>query len=131
MVNKIGENLIKLAEKLKSEKIVEMPEWAKFVKTGVSKERVPQQQDWWYLRAASILRKVYLFGPIGAGRLSKFYGGRKNRGYKPEKFRRGSRKIIRTILQQLENKGLVKKSEKQKKGRIMTEEGRKYLKSVL
>ena len=131
MVNKIGENLIKLAEKLKNEKIVEMPEWAKFIKTGVSKERVPQQQDWWYLRAASILRKVYLFGPIGAERLSKFYGGRKNRGAKPEKFRRGSRKIIRTILQQFENKGLVKKSEKQKKGRIMTEEGRKYLKSVL
>jgi ribosomal protein S19E (S16A) len=30
-------------------------------------------------------------------------------------------------LQQLEEKNLVKKSEKQKKGRIITEEGKKYI----
>ncbi len=128
MVNEIGDGLIKLAEKLKSEKIVESPEWGKFVKTGESKERVPQQEAWWYLRAASVLRKVYINGPIGTERLSKFYGGRKNRGHKPERFKRGSRKIIRTILQQFEEKNLLKKSEKEKKGRIVTEEGRKYLK---
>jgi small subunit ribosomal protein S19e len=121
------EGIITISTKLKNEKIVECPEWAKFVKTGVSREKVPQQLDWWYLRTASILRKIYLYGPIGAERLSKFYGGRKNRGYKPERFKRGSRKIIRTILQQLEEKNLVKKSEKQKKGRIITEEGKKYL----
>jgi small subunit ribosomal protein S19e len=127
MVKKMEEGIITISTKLKNEKIVECPEWAKFVKTGVSREKVPQQLDWWYLRTASILRKIYLYGPIGAERLSKFYGGRKNRGYKPERFKRGSRKIIRTILQQLEEKNLVKKSEKQKKGRIITEEGKKYL----
>ncbi len=127
MVKKIEDSLTNISTKLKNEKIVEMPEWANFVKTGVSRERVPQQLDWWYLRTASILRKIYLHGPIGAERLSKRYGGRKNRGYKPERFKRGSRKIIRTILQQLEEKNLVKKSEKQKRGRIITEEGKKYL----
>ncbi len=127
MVKKIEDSLTNISTNLKNEKIVEMPEWANFVKTGVSRERVPQKLDWWYLRTASILRKIYLHGPIGAERLSKFYGGRKNRGYKPERFKRGSRKIIRTILQQLEEKNLVKKSEKQKRGRIMTEEGKKYL----
>ncbi len=127
MVKKIEDSLTNISTKLKNEKIVEMPEWANFVKTGVSRERVPQQLDWWYLRTASILRKIYLHGPVGAERLSKRYGGRKNRGYKPERFKRGSRKIIRTILQQLEEKNLVKKSEKQKRGRIITEEGKKYL----
>jgi small subunit ribosomal protein S19e len=127
MVNETGKKLIGLAEKLKSDKIVEMPEWAKFVKTSVAKERVPQQDDWWYIRSASILRKIHLKGPIGQSRLAKFYGGRKNRGYKPEKFMKGSRKIIRTILQQLEEKGLVKQAEGKRRGRILTEEGKKYL----
>ena len=127
MVRKIEEKLINISAKLKNEKIVECPDWAKFVKTSVSREKVPQQNEWWYLRAASILRKIYLYGPIGSARLSKFYGGRKNRGYKPEKFKRGSKKIIRTILQQFEEKNLLKKAEKHKKGRIITEEGKKYL----
>ncbi|OYT43288.1 MAG: 30S ribosomal protein S19e [Candidatus Aenigmarchaeota archaeon ex4484_56] len=126
-MNKIGKDLLKLAEKLKDEKIVEIPEWANFVKTSVARERVPQQDDWWYIRAASILRKIYLHGPIGTNRLSKFYGGRKNRGYKPEKYRKGARKLIRVILQQLESKNLIKKVDKPRKGRQITEEGRKYL----
>lgn len=126
MTNQIGKNLVIIAGKLKSEKIVEMPEWAKFVKTSTAKEKVPQQDDWWYLRAASILRKVSINGPIGAGRLSKVYGGRKNRGHKPEKFMRGSRKIIRIIFQQFEEKNFLKKAEKGKKGRIITEKGKKF-----
>lgn len=127
MTGEIEKNLKRIAEKLRKNKVVKMPEWAKFVKTGVSKERIPEQDDWWYIRSASILRKIYLNGPLGQSRLSKFYGGRKNRGYKPERFRPGSRKIIRTILQQLEGKGLVKQVEGNRKGRVVTEEGKKYL----
>ncbi|HIE41475.1 MAG TPA: 30S ribosomal protein S19e [Candidatus Aenigmarchaeota archaeon] len=123
MVNRI--ELEGIAKKLKDDRIVEMPEWAKFVKTSVARERTPHRDDWWYIRAASILRKIYLKGPIGVARLSKVYGGRKNRGYKPEKFRPGGRKIIRIILQQLEKSGLV--NEEKRKGRILTEKGKKYL----
>jgi len=126
MTGKIEKQLRGVAEKLKKDKIVEMPEWAKFVKTGVGKERVPEQEDWWYLRSASILRKISLKGPIGVARLSKIYGSKKNRGYKPERFKPGSRKIIRTILQQLENKGLVRQVDGRKKGKLITEEGKKY-----
>ncbi|MGC9310177.1 MAG: 30S ribosomal protein S19e [Candidatus Aenigmatarchaeota archaeon] len=118
-----GKNLEKLAQNLKSEKIVEMPEWAKFVKTGVSREKVPAQDDWWYLRSASVLRKVYLKGPIGTEKLTNIYGGRKNRGSRTDKFFPGSGKIIRSILQQLEAKGLLQQSKTQKKGRILTEKG--------
>jgi len=74
----------KAAKRLEEEKIVEMPEWAKFVKTGAHKEHPPLQDNWWYIRAASILRRIYIDGPVGVARLRTYYGGRKNRGVKPE-----------------------------------------------
>ncbi len=129
MVNKIESELRKIAAKLSSEKIVEYPEWAKYVKTGINREKSPQNENWWYLRAASILRKIYLKGPIGAEKLSKEYGGLQNRGSKPDRFKKGSRKIIRVIMQQLEDKNLVKKSESLKKGRMITKEGLEFLRN--
>lgn len=92
----------KTAEELKKIKTISPPEWAPFVKTGVSRELPPDRPDWWYIRAASVLRKVYLHGPIGSRRLKTMYGGKKNRGVKAEHPRRGSGSIARKILQQLE-----------------------------
>lgn len=112
-----------VAEDLKKVKELEMPEWAKFVKTGPGRERVPESLDWWYMRAASILVKAY-FSPIGVSRLRRKYGNRKNRGYEPEKFYPASGKIIRNILQALERAGYVEKTEK---GRRITSKGRSYL----
>ncbi|MEM2282757.1 MAG: 30S ribosomal protein S19e [Candidatus Hadarchaeales archaeon] len=99
--------LEKLKERLKQYPELTPPPWSHFVKTGVHRERRPEQPDWWYMRAASILRRLYLDGPVGVSRLRTYYGGRKNRGQAPEHFRKGSGKIIRTILQQLEKAGLV------------------------
>lgn len=112
-----------LAEELKKNEAIKPPEWALIVKTGVHKERVPDQPDWWYYRAASILRQVYLH-PVGVSRLRKKYGGRKNRGHAPERFYPASGNIIRKCLQQLEKAGLVKKG---KKGREITPEGMRLL----
>ena len=103
---------------------VKPPEWAFYVKTGVAKERPPDDPDWWYMRAASLLRKLYLYGPIGVERLRSFYGGRKDRGVRPEHHADGGGSNIRKILQQLEAAGLVEKVEK---GRILTREGRSLL----
>ena len=115
-------------EKLKKIKEITPPEWAKFVKTGAHKERPPVSEDWWYERALSVLKKVRKFGPIGTNRLSKFYGGRKNRGHKPEKKYTGSRNIIRKILQQLESANLIKNNESGlKAGKVLTKEGKKFL----
>ncbi len=113
----------RLAEELKKNDAFTPPEWAKFVKTGMNRERVPEQPDWWYIRAAAIMRKLY-FKPLGTSRLRVLYGGKKNRGYKPEKFYKASGSIIRKILQQLEKAGYAQKS---KKGRELTPEGRKLL----
>lgn len=119
--------LIKKAA-LELKKQIKMPEWALFVKTGTSKERHPVDKDWWYVRAASVLRKIYLKGPIGVSKLRKEYGGKKNRGYKPEKFYKASGKILRIILQQLEKLEYVKFEEKKvHKGRIITKQGKSFL----
>ena len=121
------QELIKKAADALKEKI-KAPDWSQFVKTGVAKERPPVDRDWWYMRAASILRKIYLFGPIGTNKLRVKYSSRKNRGYVPEKTFSGSGKIIRVILQQLEKEELIKKAEKGvHKGRIITPKGKSFL----
>lgn len=111
----------KLAEKLKNEFKIEEPSWAKWVKTGPHKERPPENADWWYIRVASILRKIYMRGPIGVSRLRKFYGGKRDRRSKPYKHVKGSGSIVRKALQQLEEAGLVEKIAD--KGRRITPKG--------
>ena len=115
----------RLSMYIKSEvESVRPPEWSLWVKTGVSRERPPDDPDWWYKRAASILRKLYLKGPLGVDDLRLMYGGRKDRGVRPEHFYKGGGAIIRKILQQLEEAGLV---EKTPKGRVLTSKGRSLL----
>jgi small subunit ribosomal protein S19e len=116
----------KTAEKLK-EMDIGVPPWVDFVKTGVSRERRPDQDDWWYIRCASILRKIYVYGPVGVSRLRTAYGGRKNRGHEPEHFYKGSGNIIRKALQELEKLGLV---EKTPEGRVVTPKGRSFLDNI-
>ena len=110
-----------LKEELKSFEQIKAPEWASFVKTSVSKERNPTQEDFWHIRAASILRYIYIHGPKGVSRLRTKYGSRKNRGVRQEKTFKGSGKIIRNILQQLEKAELLKMIMRgKKKGRQLT-----------
>lgn len=125
-------DLIKRAAKeLKTSKEVKMPSWAKFVKTAVHKERPPLQNDWWYLRAASILRMISKLGPLGVSKLRKKYSGKKNMGHKPARTLTGSGKIIRVILQQLEKEGLIRQVEKGvHKGRVITPKGSSLLDKV-
>ncbi|RJQ16937.1 30S ribosomal protein S19e [Candidatus Woesearchaeota archaeon] len=127
---KSSELIQKAAIELK--KTIKKPEWASFVKTGTSRERPPVDEDWWYMRAASILRRIYIKGPIGVSKLKTLYGGKKNRGYKPEKFFTGSGKIIRVILQQLEKAELIKQGSKGvHKGRMVTPKGKKFLDALV
>jgi small subunit ribosomal protein S19e len=118
-------SLIKsVSDKLKKTKKITPPEYIKYVKTGTSREHQPAQDDWWFVRCASILRKLYDKGPIGVNRLAKAYGGKKNRGFKPERRRRGSGSIVKDALSQLEAIELVKAT---KKGRELTPKGVSFL----
>jgi len=104
---------------------IQPPEWASYVKTGSHVERVPQDHDWWYTRSASLLRKLYMNGPVGVSRLRKEYGGRKRVGMRPAHFAKAGGNIIRTILQQLEQGGLAQKDGM--KGRAVSNKGRSLL----
>ena len=104
---------------------IQPPEWSGYVKTGSQAERVPQNPDWWYVRSASILRKIYMNGPVGVSRLRKDYGGRKRRGVRPAHFAKAGGNIIRTVLQQLEQAGLSQKDGI--KGRVVSGKGRSLL----
>ncbi len=103
---------------------VSRPAWAEFVKTGVNRERPPQNTRWWETRAAAVLRKLF-YQELGTQRLRRLYGGRKNRGHKPEHTFPASGSVIREILQQLEAAALVKTVPG--KGRQITPAGRKLL----
>ena len=97
----------KLAEALKKVPEFKEPEWAQFVKSGPAKERPIDEPDFWYKRAASILRQTYKKKIVGVNRLRTKYGSKKDRGMKPEEFRRAGGKIIRTILQQADAAGFT------------------------
>jgi small subunit ribosomal protein S19e len=113
-----------LASLLKQKPELVPPKWASFVKTGSHKERPPLEKDWWYIRAASVLRSVCKSGPVGVSKLRTKYGGAKNKGLKPERFRKASGNIIRKILQQLTVAGLVSyKKDGVHKGRVITPAG--------
>ena len=117
----------KVAEEFKNNDKINSPAWSNFVKTGVHKERKPENGDWWYIRAASIIRRVYMDGPVGVISLRTFYGGKKDRGVRPEVFRKGSGSIIRTALHQLEDAGYVEKVEG---GRVVSPAGRSFLDKI-
>ncbi|MCS6784821.1 MAG: 30S ribosomal protein S19e [Candidatus Caldarchaeum sp.] len=121
-----AEKLInRVALYLKNNQVVSPPPWAMFAKTSVAREEPPRNPDWWFIRAASILRKLYVRGPLGVSRMRKFYGGRHRVGMAPPYFAKGSGAVVRKILQQLENAGLV--STVPKKGRAITPKGIKVL----
>lgn len=104
------------------------PSWANIVKTGAHTQKPPENPDWWYIRCASLLRKIYIHGPIGIGKLRADYGGRKDYGVKPEHAVKAGGAIIRKALQQLEAAGLVEKY--QNRGRIVTKKGKDLLNKI-
>lgn len=119
-----------LAERLEGR--VEAPEWMDHAKTSPAKEFPPEQEDFWERRAASVLRKVAIEGPIGVSRLATEYGdsaeGTTRYSMRPSSRVDGSRNIIRTILQQLEDEDLLLLEEGA--GRRVAPDGRALLDEV-
>jgi len=115
-----------IAEKLREYSEISPPKGSEFWKTAFFKELAPQDSEkFWYIRCASLLRKVKKFGPIGVNKLRKFYGGRNRKGPGRSHSAKGSGKIIRVALQQLEKAKLLEKIEKE--GRIVSAEGTSLL----
>jgi len=116
-----------LAAKL--EDSLEEPEWLLYTKTGEGRELPPEQENFWAIRGASLLRKIADNGPVGVERLATEYGSTKrgsNRyGVSPARRSDSSRNVIRTLLQQLEEAGYVATAKGE--GRRITAEGRSIL----
>jgi small subunit ribosomal protein S19e len=118
-----------LIQAVAAELDLEEPEWAAFAKTGVARELPPEQEDFWNVRAASVLRTVAKDQPVGVERLRTRYGGSKQGSnryrVRPDTKTQSSGKLIRTILQQLEDAGYVEIAEGE--GRRISGEGRALL----
>lgn len=129
---KQGEFNLKLAEALKKVEEFAEPEWVRFVKSAPSKERPIEDENFWHKRAASILKQIYKNEIVGVNRLRTRYGSKKNRGFKPERFKKAGGKIIRTILQQSDKAGFTEivKAKGVKSGRKLTAKGKEFLESI-
>ncbi|MGC8496198.1 MAG: 30S ribosomal protein S19e [Candidatus Micrarchaeia archaeon] len=118
--------LVKVAaEKLKP--LVKKPDYVDYVKSGAGRERPPQDPDFWYIRTASILRQVYLNGPVGVSRLSTRYGKRQEHVVHKKHYIRAGGSIISDAFKELERIGFVKKA---KNGRVITPKGQAFLDGI-
>merc|ERR1712039_1106671 len=120
--------IIAFAQHLKRQGRFEIPKWADVVKTSKAKELPPNDPDWLYTRTASMVRKIYIRGGTGVGGFRKVYGGQFRRGTCTNIYAKGSGKICRYILQQLEEMGLVEQDDNG--GRRITKEGQRELDTV-
>ncbi|KAL2552217.1 40S ribosomal protein S19-1 [Forsythia ovata] len=107
---------------------MELPEWTDIVKTGVLKELAPYDPDWYYIRAASMARKIYLRGGLGVGGFQRIYGGSKRNGSRPPHFCKSSGSVARHVLQQLQNMNIIDMDPRG--GRRITSTGQRDLDQV-
>ncbi|TEA21551.1 40S ribosomal protein S19 [Colletotrichum sidae] len=111
---------------LKRQGKLPIPGWVDIVKTGPAKELPPQNIDWFYVRAASVARHIYLRKTVGVGRLRKVHGSAKNRGVRPSHHVDASGSVDRKIVQALEKIGVLEQDE-DKGGRRITQSGQRDL----
>merc|ERR1712072_1394208 len=112
------------ADFLKRQPKFDVPKYHDIVKTGTFKEFASYDEDWFYVRAASILRKVYLRKGTGVGALKKWYGGSDgtHRGTRKAHFATASGAIIRKAMCELEKLEMMEHADHG--GRVISSKGR-------
>ena len=115
------------AGKLPGAGLAAPPAWVGNVKSGPHAERLPQDDQFWYVRCASILYQAYSHSPVGVSSMRTHYGGRQNNGVAREHFRRSGGNMIRKGMQALEKAGLLTKK---KVGRYISPKGQAFLDGV-
>jgi ribosomal protein S19E (S16A) len=63
----------RIAAFLKKSGKIKLPEWTDVVKLGKGKELAPINPDWYYVRTASIARRLYIRSPAGKFSSVKLY----------------------------------------------------------
>ena len=114
-----------VAAELKKNEKIKAPAWVLIVKASSHNERVPEQEDYWFVKCAALLRTIGLAeAPVGVQRLRHKYGGRTQHTVARSHHRKAGGKTIRLALQQLEAAGFVKKD---KTGRVIAPAGMSLL----
>lgn len=96
-----------LSDYLISSNKVKLPENYDILKTGYGREHAPEDRNWYYIRLASIVRKIILKGRVSHGKLAADYGNRKDRGVRPSKKTGAGKYLIDTALKNLESMGWI------------------------
>merc|ERR1712118_217211 len=74
---------------------IKIPIFLEHVKTASARAHAPSETIWWYLRIASIARRIHLKQGIGVEKFRHIFGGSKQRGSKPSHHVRAAGNIIR------------------------------------
>jgi small subunit ribosomal protein S19e len=97
-------------------------------------ELAPFNDDWVYIKVASLARKIYLRPHTGVRLLSHIYGGLKRGNCASESHAATGTKTIRWGLQQLEKQKLIRKDKKgdglKINSRVISSEGRRTLNRI-
>ena len=127
------------AQFFKEKNIIKPAKWGDMVKTSHANDIHPNDQDYWFSRAAAICRILYLTSSknFGVGKLRVIFGMKKRRGAQPPKFFRSGGRIIRNIVAQLKAAHYVASYENSKEsdeditcGLHLTTEGRAELDKI-
>ncbi|XP_058128727.1 small ribosomal subunit protein eS19A [Anopheles ziemanni] len=94
---------------LKKSGKLKVPEYIDLIKTAKYKELAPSDPDWFYVRCASILRRLYHQSPAGVGAICRIYGGRQRHGVRPSHFCCSDGSTTRKAVQALEAIKLIEK----------------------
>uniref|UniRef100_A0A8D1MBV7 Small ribosomal subunit protein eS19 n=1 Tax=Sus scrofa TaxID=9823 RepID=A0A8D1MBV7_PIG len=114
-----------LAAFLRKSGKLKVPEWVDTVKLVKHKELAPYDENWFYTRAASTPRHLYLWGSAGVGSMTKTYRGHQRDRVMPSHFSRGSKSVAHRLLQAREGLKMVEKD--QDGGRKLTPQGQRDL----
>ena len=107
---------------LKTQGSLEVPEFVDYAKTSAAKVLAPLDPDWYYVKAAAVLRRVYLRPFTGIGGLRKVFGSVYGKS-RPLHFKRAAGGVLRHVLQSLEKLNLLTKSDDG--GRVITKAARR------
>lgn len=104
---------------------LKVPDHIDLIKTAKYKELAPYEADWFYIRCASILRRLYHRSPAGITQITRIYGGRQRNGVRPSHFCRSDSSAVRKAIQSLENVKMIEKHPDG--GRKLTSQGQRDL----
>ena len=120
----------------KEKNIIKIPKYASLVKTSRANDCEPINPDYFYYKAAAIVRKLYATKSknVEVGSLRVMFSKKERRGSQPPKTFKAGGKIIREIVIQLKNADYVKNYERKEdetnSGLYLTKTGRSELDKI-